>query len=80
MIVSISNISNDFKRIWTVLNELRLTKINKDKERHKDTKIERLIDEKTKRSKTEKEERPKGGGSVGQGGGGRSSLSFDLLF
>ena len=65
---------------WLLELLTELTKINKDKERHKDTKIERLIDEKTKRSKTEKKERPKGGGSAGQGNGGRSSLSFDLLF
>ena len=27
---SISNKSNDFKRIWTILNELRRTKMNKE--------------------------------------------------
>ena len=45
----------------TSKEELRLTKINKDKESHKDTKIERLIDEKTKRPKNRKKERQKGG-------------------
>ena len=46
---SITSISNDFKRIWTIINELRWTNKTKIK-RHKDTKTERRKVRKTERA------------------------------
>ena len=58
---SISNISNDFKRIWTILNELRWTNINKDKQRHRET-------ERQKKPKNIEKERQKDRKGWGDGG------------
>ena len=53
----------ELQRIWMILNEQRLTKINKDKnrntQRYNDTKTESLKGEKTKRPKNRKKEKQK---------------------
>ena len=63
----------------TSKEELRLTKINKDKESHKDTKIERLIDEKTKRPKNRKKERQKNRKGGGHGGARRVVVGHQVI-
>ena len=64
---SITSISNDFKRIWTIINELRWTNMNKDK----DKKAQRYKDWTTERKNDRK------GGQ--QGKEGEVTTTFDLL-